>query len=111
MEQQTNPSPGPWHVGGKNNCIVYDVNGMPVASATAYIPRGGSETATRNAQLIAEVPTLLKSLEWAVGMAEEAILTREDGDDPQDTRDIIEMHRAELKVALDAIKRAKGATT
>lgn len=36
------------------------------------------------------------SLQWAIGMAEEAIAVREAGDDEADTPDIIAMHREEL---------------
>lgn len=44
------------------------------------------------------------ALEWATGMAEEAIVEREGGDDPEDTPDIIAMHRGELEKARALLK-------
>lgn len=103
MHSNTPYSPGPWHVGG-NGTIVYDANGMPVASATVYHARAEPEMARSNARLIAAAPALLQSLQWAAGMAEEAILEREQGGDPQDAPDIVAMHWDALKQAQQVLK-------
>lgn len=49
------------------------------------------------------------SLEWAIGMAEEAIVVRESGDDPEDTPETIAMHREELAKARTALQVVKDA--
>ena len=102
----TNHSPGPWHVGA-NGTIIYDADGMPVASASVYHGRTQPRTAQFNAVLLAAAPHLRKALQWAIGMAEEAILAREEGDDPQDTPDVITMHREALRDAMAALRSAK----
>lgn len=55
-------TPGPWHVGGKDNQIVYDAKGMPVASATTYFSFD-DDTMRANADLIASAPELLDVIE------------------------------------------------
>lgn len=52
---------------------------------------------------------LVKALEWAVGMAEEAITCRETNPDPEDTDEIIALHRASLVEAQHALRLAQGA--
>lgn len=44
---------------------------------------------------------IIESLEWAIGMAEEAIMLRENDDDPEDTEEVLQMHR-------DALEKAKS---
>lgn len=61
-----------------------------------------------NAHLIAAAPAMLEALAWAVGMAEEAIAAREAGDDPEDTPDVIAMHRESLAEAKAALRAARG---
>lgn len=53
-------------------------------------------------------PALLASLRWAIGMAEEAILVREEGNDPEDTPEVIAMHREALEAARAAMAKAEG---
>lgn len=49
------------------------------------------------------------SLEWAIGMAEEAISCRESGEDDQDTPDIIAMHREQFAIAQQHLAMLKDA--
>lgn len=53
-------------------------------------------------------PALLKALAWAARMAEEAISVREAGDDPEDTPEMIALHRESLEEARAAIAAAEG---
>ena len=55
-----------------------------------------------------DVSALLAALKWAIGMAEEAIMVRESGDDPEDTEEVLQMHRDEMASAQAAIARAEG---
>lgn len=52
-----------------------------------------------------EYKDLAASLQWAIGLAEEAIAVREAGDDEEDTPEIIAMHRAELDKARKILAR------
>lgn len=61
-----------------------------------------------DADLLAAAPLMLDALRWAIGMAEEAITAREQGDDPEDTPEIIAMHREALQAAQYAIFSAEG---
>lgn len=60
-------------------------------------------------RIFAEAPAMVEALRWALSMAEEAILVRENGDDPEDTPDICEMHRAELERHRAILSRIDGA--
>ena len=63
-------TPGPWHVGGKGNAIVYaDVEGgsYAVANAVTFHGQPNFEDAA-NARLIAAAPDLLEALRKLVGL-------------------------------------------
>ncbi len=49
------------------------------------------------------------ALRWAIGMAEKAIAVREEGDDPEDSPDVIAMHRDELAKARALLVQVEGA--
>ncbi|MEH3063839.1 MAG: hypothetical protein PGN33_14220 [Methylobacterium radiotolerans] len=108
MAQHT---PGPWQADAQ---YIAAVDGRPVPiAASQYVwvtaPGGPAhEEACANARLIAAAPDLLAALRWAASMAEEAILVRENGGDPEDTPEVIAMHREELEAARAAITKAEG---
>ncbi len=43
---------------------------------------------------------ILESLNWAIGMAQEALMLRESGDDPEDTPEVMKMHRDGMEKAI-----------
>lgn len=106
----TRHTPGPWRADAQ---YIGAVNGSPVPIASSHLewftaPGGPAhEEACANARLIAAAPDLLAALRWAASMAEEAILVRENGDDPEDTPEVIAMHREELEAARAAIAKAE----
>lgn len=79
------------------NCIIYGQGGEYIATVPAEF-----------ASVIVEAPAMVEALRWALSMAEEAILVRENGDDPEDTPDICEMHRAELERHRAILSRIEG---
>lgn len=60
------------------------------------------------AALLAAAPRLKASLKWAITMAIEAITHRENSDDPEDTAELTQLHRAELAKAQSALSAANG---
>jgi len=81
-----------------SRCTIRDETGLFVAECIAS-----------DAARIVEAPAMVEALRWALSMAEEAILVRENGDDPEDTPDICEMHRAELERHRAILSRIDGA--
>lgn len=75
--------------------------------AADIVGRAIVELGDRLAAAGTRTTALTAALDWAVGMAEEAILVREAGDDPADTPDIIAMHRAGLEAARTALTLAQ----
>lgn len=60
-----NHTPGPWHLGGRNNAIVYAQDGYAVANAETYHGEHGGAFES-NARLIAAAPELLEALRDAL---------------------------------------------
>lgn len=88
------------------------VRAMPMNYLAADISRIDAALWGRESEIgaaIAEAPAMVEALRWALSMAEEAILVRENGDDPEDTPDICEMHRAELERHRAILSRIDGA--
>lgn len=52
-----------WHVGGKNNLIIYDAGGWPVANAEVYHGHRDLEGSKAVAALIAMAPAMRRELE------------------------------------------------
>lgn len=117
----TNPTPapvadakhtsGPWEIVPQPTYeLIYGPNSVLVGSAYGGTRTWGISLKERraNARLIAAAPEMLEALRWAVGMAEEAIIVRETGDDPEDTPEIIAMHRQELARAQAVLAKAEG---
>jgi hypothetical protein len=102
-------TPGPWSLetlttkAGRDKRGLSGSDGKRICDITVY-----DDQADANARLIAQAPALLAALRWAVGMAEEAIMLRESGDDPEDTPKVIAMHREQLETAVALIKAAEG---
>jgi hypothetical protein len=96
---RANPSPttGEWMIAGARPGFIAEVRDC------------GSGDVQSNAQLLGAAWSLLQSLKWAVGMAEEAILARQASDDPEDTDEAtLAMHREELAKAHAVIAQATG---
>lgn len=88
------------------------VRAMPMNYLAADLSRIDAALWGRESEIgaaIAEAPAMVEALRWALSMAEEAILVRENGDDPEDTPDICEMHRAELERHRAILSRIDGA--
>lgn len=66
----TGATPGGWHVGGKDDTIIFDdATGYAIADAkTFHGKHGGLEVCQANARLMAAAPNLLKAcsdwIEW-----------------------------------------------
>ena len=56
-------TPGPWHVGGIADSIVYAADGFAVANANVYHNSHGPHETGANARLIAAAPDMLAALE------------------------------------------------
>lgn len=89
-------TPGPWHVGGKFDSIVYDADGCAIANATTYHGKHADRAASENARLIAAAPDLLAALRDMV--ANYVDTYGDEGDDAPAT----------VKAALAAIAKAEG---
>lgn len=63
-------TPGPWHVGGKLDAIVYAPDGYAVAGCQTYHGLRDEQSTTANARLIACAPHLLASLRRVLRMLE-----------------------------------------
>lgn len=55
-------TPGPWHVGGKLDAIVYAPDGYAVAGCQTYHGLRDEQSTTANARLIAAAPCLIEAL-------------------------------------------------
>ncbi len=90
-----------------DSCLIdYALDGFQPCEIGADYQEG---EAFAGLNLAAELPAMVEALRWALSMAEEAILVRENGDDPEDTPDICEMHRAELERHRAILSRIDGA--
>lgn len=62
---KTEYTPGPWHVGGKRDCIIYEEGGGPIASCD-HTPMLTTIAQIANARLIAAAPELLEALQGLI---------------------------------------------
>ena len=90
---QTKHTPAPWHVGGKDEQIIYGEDGWAIADAKVYHGKDGHNSRA-NARLIAAAPELLAALESIIKAKDEGMILLDTG--------------KSIKAAREAIAKAKG---
>ena len=104
----TGISQGPWALQVAPGDSAGAVKVVSATGGVVALMKAAGGRKVENARAVVEVPAMVEALRWALSMAEEAILVRENGDDPEDTPDICEMHRAELERHRAILSRIEG---